>query len=448
VRVGTSVIVFTLIASVFAGLVSSLLPIVYLGRPNPARPRSEDGFAPIDAGRAPRLGRTRGALIVGQMAIACVLLIGASLLGRSFLALMNADRGYNPAGVLTARVFLPGSVYSPERRYAIVRAVFARLKSMGVTPTAGLTSELPVTPGGSTAAFTLQSRHGVIDVQVSPRLVSAGAFSALGMRILEGRDFTELDDETAPPVAIVNRTFARRYLPSAAIGAKLPMGIGYRDPTENASIIGVVDDVRYVGAATLSMPEIYYSYRQFKGQLPVPSVTFLARTSTDSRALTAKLRTSIREADETLVPDAILTMEDRVLTGLARPRLYMILFGGFASLALAVVAVGLFAVLSHAVVQRSRELAIRSALGARLPDILRLIARESLAIVAVGSSIGIGAAALMADSMASFVYGVTPHDRLTYVVVPVLLLVVAALASLGPIIRAVRVDPVTVLRSS
>src|SRR6185436_18003655 len=180
----------------------------------------------------------------------------------------------------------------------------------------------------------------------------------------------ELDTETAAPVAIVNRTFASRYLNNAAAGARLPMGVGYQDPTREATIVGVVDDVRYISSTTSSLPELYYSYRQFGRRLPVPSVTFLVRSSADPRALTAGVRTAIREADDTLVPDAIATMEDRVLTGLARPRLYTILFGGFAALALIIVSVGLFAVLWQTVAQRSREIAVRSALGAQRGDIL------------------------------------------------------------------------------
>jgi len=141
-------------------------------------------------------------------------------------------------------------------------------------------------------------------------------------------------------------------------------------------------------------------------------------------------------------------MEDRVLAGLTRPRLYMILLGGFASFALIIAAVGLFAVLSQTVVQRSREIAVRTALGARPLDILRLVAVQGLGIAAAGLSAGIAAAALLARSMSSFLYGVTPHDRPTYVFVPLLLLAVAMMACLGPARRAMKVDAVKVLRSS
>ena len=443
-----TVIGVAVVVSLGACVVFSVIPALQLRRLNLTAPLSEDGSAPVGAGSATAVGRTRRVMMAGQVAIACVLLVGASLLGRSFLLLLNADRGFNPSGILTARVFLPGTIYSAEKRYAIVRGILDRVRSTNDATTAAFTSELPVTAGGSTTAFSLRTADGVITAQASPRLVSAGAFAALGMRIVGGRDFNELDTESSQPVAIVNRTFAHRYLGDAAVGARLPMGLGYQDPTREATIVGVVDDVRYIAATTSSLPELYYSYRQFNRQLPVPSVTFLVRTSADPRALTAGIRTAIREADETLVPDAIATMEDRVLTGLARPRLYMILFAGFATLSLIIVSVGLFAVLWQTVAQRSREIAIRSALGAQRFDILRLVARQGLGIAAAGLIVGVAGAAVLARAMTTFLYGVTPHDGLTYVVVPMVLLTVAALACLGPAWRAMSVDPVRVLRSS
>src|SRR4051812_30846015 len=443
-----AVVVFVFIVSAGAGTVFGLVPVFHVKRLNLVTPLNEDSTAPIGSGRVTRAGRTRAAIMAGQIAVACVLLVGASLLGRSFVSLLNADRGYNPSGILTARVSLPASLYTADRRYAVVRGILDRLMPMRAATHVAFTSELPVTPGGSTSAFSIRRPAGVVTVQASPRLVSAGALTALGMRMLEGRDFNNMDTEGAPPVAIVNHAFARRYLDDAALGAKLPMGVGYLDPQSEASVVGVVDDVRYVAATSSTLPEVYYSYRQLNGQLPVPSVTFVVRTAADPRALADDLRTAIREADDTLVPEAIATMEDRVLAGLTRPRLYMILLGGFASFALIIAAVGLFAVLSQTVVQRSREIAVRTALGARPLDIFRLVAVQGLGIAAAGLSTGIAAAALLARSMSSFLYGVTPHDRPTYVFVPLLLLAVAMMACLGPARRAMKVDAVKVLRSS
>ena len=448
VTLDSTVVLFAVVASIGAGVVFGLLPALHIRRLNLVTPLSEDGTSPVGAGRATHVGRVRTAIMAGQVAIACVLLVAASLLGRSFLLLLNADRGFNPSGMLTARVSLPGTLYSAERRYVVVRGILDRLTWRSQATTVAFTSELPVTAGGSTSAFTLRTAGGVVSAQASPRLVSAGVFAALGMRVVEGRDFTDLDTESSTPVAIVNRTFARQYFGDAAVGARLPMGIGYQDHTKEATVIGVVDDVRYPTGTNSTLPELFYSYRQFNGRLAVPSVTFLLRTRANPQALTTDLRTAIREADETLVPDAIATMEDRVLTGLARPRLYMILLIGFAAFALGVAAVGLFAVLSQTVAQRSREIAVRTALGARQSDILRLVTRQALSIIAVGLIAGMAAATALARSMSSFLYGVTPYDKLTYALVPLFLLVVATIACLAPARRAVKLDPVQVLRSN
>jgi ABC-type antimicrobial peptide transport system permease subunit len=193
---------------------------------------------------------------------------------------------------------------------------------------------------------------------------------------------------------------------------------------------------------------MYYSFRQFKGQVMVPVVTVLVRGPRDPSSLAATIRASVRDVDGTLVPEAIMTMEDRLLIGLARPRLYTILVGGFAVFALVVAAVGLFGVLSQTVDERSREIAVRSALGARPKDIVRLVVRQGLAITAAGLIAGLVCAGLVARSLSWFLYGITPYDRLTYLGVPLILLAVAMVACLVPARRAARLDPVQVLRST
>jgi predicted permease len=313
---------------------------------------------------------------------------------------------------------------------------------------AAITSELPLTPGGSTAAFTLNGPSGPVSVQASPRVVSARTFSALGMRVIAGRGFSESDSESSPPVAAVNRVFANRYLHGNAVGARIPMGIGYMDPDSDATIVGVVDDVRYLATNDSTQPEVYYSYRQLKGRLIVPVLTLLVRTPGDPAALAGALRSAVREADGMLVSESLMTMEDRMLAGLARPRLYTIMLGGFAVFALAIAAVGLFGVLSYAVAQRSREIAVRSALGARPSQILQMVVRQGLTIALAGVVVGMLCAVVLAQSMATFLYGVTPHDALTFVSVPLLLLAVTAIACFIPARRAARLDPLRVLRSS
>ncbi len=441
------VIVFAACVSILVSVVFGLLPAARVRRLDLVSSLTEDGTVPVGGRGFTGAGRARMVIMAGQVAIACVLLIGASLLGRSFLALISTDRGYDPAGVLTARLSLPSSLYTPERRYTILEALLERMARAPAVADVAFTSELPLTAGGSTSSFTLRRPSGNITVQASPRIVSPRSFAALGMRMVAGRGFTASDTDASLPVAIVNRTFVRLFFEEDPVGAKLPMGAGYQQDDVDATVVGVIDDVRYLTAGDVSQPEIYYSFAQFKGQVKVPVVTLLVRTAGDPSALAATVRTAVREADPILVPEAIMTMEARLLLGLARPRLYTILLGAFAVGALLVAAVGLFAVLSQTVAQRSREIAVRTALGARPSDIVRFVVAQGLAVSAAGLAIGLVTARVLARSMSSFLYGVTASDWFTYILVPLVLLAVAALACFVPARRAARMDPVQVLRS-
>ena len=445
----STIVLFALLVSVTTSVVVGFVPALRVRRLDLVVSLAEDGTSPVGAGSRSRAARARMLIMAVQVAIACVLLVGASLLGRSFIALVTADRGYDPSGILTARLSLAASVYTPERRYAIVDRILTRLAAMPGVTGAAMTSELPLTPGGSTSAFTLRSRHvdgGITTVQASPRIVSPRCFAVMGMRVIAGRGFAESDTDAAPPVVVVNRAFARRYLGDSALGARLPMGLGYQTDDAEATVIGVVDDVRYVTAADSTQPEMYYTYRQFKGRVTVPGVTLLLRTVGDPRALAPAVRSAVREADEGLVPDAVALLEDRMLTTIARPRLYAILLGGFAMFALVVAAVGLFAVLSYAVAQRSRELAVRAALGAQPVDIIRIVLGQALAVTGVGLIAGLLGSLALARALGTLLYGITPHDGVTYAGVSAILIVVAAVASYAPARRAARLDPLQALR--
>jgi predicted permease len=446
----TSVVLFALLVSMSTSIVLGLLPALRIRRLDLVVSLAEDGTSPLGAGIRSRTAQARVLIMAMQVAVACVLLVGASLLGRSFVALLNADRGYDPSGILTARLSLPASMYPPERRLAILDGILTRLAAMPSVRVVAWTSESPLTPGGSTSAFTLRSRHvdgGVATVQASPRIVSPRYFAAMGIRVIAGRGFDESDTDTAPPVIVVNRAFARRYLDDSPLGAKLPMGLGYGMENVEAAVVGVIDDVRYLSAADSARPEMYYSYRQFKGMVAVPVATLLVRSAGDPRALGQMLRAVVRDVDSGLVPDAVGTMEDQMLTSIARPRLYAILLGGFAMFALVVAAVGLFGVLSYGVAQRSRELAVRTALGARPVDIVRLVLGHTLAVTAAGLAAGLLGSLVLTRALGSLLYGITPHDGITYGAVSMILIVVAAAASFGPARRAARLDPLRALRT-
>ena len=443
------VLLFAAAITLGTGITCGLFPTLRLRRMNLVSTLTEDAGAPVGGGSRSMLTRVRTLIMAGQVAIACVLLIGGALLGRSFLSLLDRDRGIEPAGVLTARVTLPAASYTPEQRHVLSSRILDRLAGMPGITHAAFTSEFPLIPGGSTAALSVRPRTAnaaPVPVQASPRIVSPAYFKTLGIRIASGRGFAESDAEGAPPVVVVNRTFAQRFLGDDALGGRLPMGVGYRQPDREATIVGVIEDVRYLSADDPTHPEIYYSSRQFDGKLPVSVLTLMVRSSGNAAELARPVRTAVREADNGLVAEGIATMEERMLRGLARPRLYAIVLGGFAAAALMVAAVGLFGVLSYTVAQRSRELAVRTALGATRSDVVRLVMRQMLGVTATGIAAGLFGALMLNRSLAALLYGVTPHDLTTFIAVPVLLMAVATAASLPTAIRAARLDPLRVLR--
>lgn len=450
--VDAAVVVFALGISMGTSTILGLVPVLRIRRLNVVEALAEDGAAPLGGGLRSRIVRARMAIMAAQVAIACTLLIGASLLGRSFLALINADRGFDPTAVLSARVSMPMTMYpAPERRFALIEQILHRLAAVPGVIDAAFTSELPLTPGGSTSAFDLKSRDapgGIVRVQASPRIVSPRYFAALGMHMLAGRAFSAADTETAEPVVIVNQSFARRYLGNTPLGSKVPLAAyGPPDGAEiESTVIGIVEDVRYVNAVKTSQPELYYSYRQMGGRLPVQTVTLLARIPGEFGAAAAAIRSVVREADAQLVAEAVLPLEQRLLTTLTRPRLYAVVLGAFAAFAVLIAAVGLFGMLSYAVSQRSRELAIRAALGAQRADLLRAVLRQGLAVVCAGLVAGMLASTWLMRLLSTELYGVTAHDTLTFSLVPLLLFFCAALACVIPAQRAARLDPLEVLR--
>lgn len=438
---------FALLVTVGASVAVGVAPALRLRRLNLVEALAEEGNGPVVGGARSRIAKARRFVIAGQVAIACVLLVGASLLGRSFVRIANVDRGYEPAGLITARLSLPSTMYTAEGRFAVVTDILERLAQAGGVEDVAFASALPLTPGGATAAFTLQTAAGeTAIVQASNRLVSSRFLSTLRLRLVAGRGFRDDDTLTSPPVAIVNRAFARRYLADAAIGARVPMGAGYQDPGVEATVVGVIQDIRYMTADEAASPEIYYTHRQLPGVLPLPIAMLLVRTSADPAAFAPTLRAIIRQADSSLAADGLLTMEARMAERLALRRLYAVLLGGFAALAAVIAVVGLFGVLSYSVAQRSRELAVRSALGAGRPEIVALVLREGLVVTLAGIGVGLIASIALMQSISALLYGVTTRDAVTFVAVPLIVLVMAALACIAPAFGAARLDPLSVLR--
>ena len=432
---------FAILISMLAGVLFGIVPVARARRLNLVASMADDGASAAGGRVRTRAARGRLVIMAGQVAIACVLLVGASLLARSFLSLIDADRGFDPSNVLTARVQMPAFAYPPARRAELTENILARLRALEGVTAATFVGGAPLSAGGG-SAFTMDGKQA----QAASHVVTPGYFAAMGMRLAAGRDFTDEDVSSSRPVFIVNRTFARQYLAPNAAGQRV--AVGFREGVTHWEIIGVVEDVTRGALQNPADPEIYQyrDPREIRTYSSAP--TFIVRTPGDPLKPAASIRAIVKQQDPLLTLDSMMTMEERVMAGLARPRLYTILLVAFAALAVLITAVGLLAVLSYVVALRSRELAVRSALGATRTNIMHLVLRQGAIVCVAGLAVGLPSAWILSGTIRNLLFGVEPHDSFTFLVVPIVLLVVALTACIPPAIRAVCLDPLKILRTS
>lgn len=436
---------FAAALALVTGILFGLAPALFAGRLRLAPALAEDGAGSVGAGRS-GAARARAAILAGQMAIACVLLLGAVQLGRSFLAQLDADRGYDTSHVLVARLPLPDSLYTPERRGRLMSELLARIRAVPLVEQAAFTNVAPLSASEAVGAFTLRPlRDGEEPrrIHTAVRTVSPGYFEALRRPLVEGRPLGERDVEAAPAAVVVNRTFARRYLDGRALGALLPLSIDERSDWE---VVGVVEDALGRALAEPAQPELIVAAAQRRRGLRMAELALLVRTRESPQALAPIVRDLLREQDATLVPEALRTLDDVVQESLARPRLYSVLLAGFAACALAIAAVGLFGVLSYAVALRTREIGVRVALGARPGDVVRLVAGRGLGFAGLGLAVGLLVSLGFERVLGGLLFGVRPNDLASVVGVGALLALVAGVASALPARRAARIDPLRALR--
>ena len=439
-------------ATLAAIAVCGLVPTLQARRIDLVQSLADDNLAPVGGGVRTPVARLRAAIMAGQIAVACVLLIGAGLLGRSLQSLINIDRGYDPTNLLTVRLPLPsGSTYAKSG--AMLQGIADRLQALPGVTHASFGNALPLVSAGGMSGFNARLPRDpstMAKVQAFHRTVAPAYLAAMGLRLRAGRLLTESDTETSQPVLVVNKSFADQYLGDDPIGRRLSLSL-YRQA--EWEIVGVVEDMKqggletagFISTADAAQPEMFSSYRQF-GEMRPDSVFFVARATGDPSALAPAVRAIVREQAPALVLDSVMTMEDRLMSSLSRPRAYALVLGGFAMFALAIAAVGLFGVLSYSVAQRSREIGVRTALGAQTMDIVGLVLRSGMAITAAGLASGLAGAALLVESLSKILYGVGPFDPVTFAVVPLVLALAAALAAVGPARRAARIDPIRALR--
>ncbi|OFW03852.1 MAG: hypothetical protein A3H96_06640 [Acidobacteria bacterium RIFCSPLOWO2_02_FULL_67_36] len=446
ITIDLPVLAFAIAVSMIVSLAFGALPALYARRVNLVQSLMEDGQAPVGGSSRSATARLRMLIMAGQVAVACVLLVGASLLVQSFEKLIDADRGYDVANVLTAHVPLPNGAYTPARRSEIVKAVLGRMAQVPRVTHVASTDILPLGASDALMAFTMPSPGGgePTEVHASVRTVSTAYFAAMGIRLVDGRAFADTDTQTSLPVLIVNRTFAQRYIGASPVGRRLP--VAFEEGKHDWEVVGVADDIRMGSMTDPVQPEIFIPLTQLRGLRSSEPIVVI-RTAGDPVSFIPALRAAARAEDPGIALDNVSTMEQRLTGNLARPRLYAVLIGAFAAFALIIAAVGLFGVLSYSVSQRSREIAVRGALGARPSDIVRLVVGQGLTVTVAGLIAGLAASVVLTGAIRSFLFGVQVHDTRTFVVVPLILLVVAAVACFIPARRAARLDPLKVLKA-
>jgi predicted permease len=439
-------------ATLVAVVVCAVIPAIQANRVDLVQSLADDGLAPVGGGTRTPAARLRAAIMAAQIAVACVLLVGAGLLGRSLQSLIDIDRGYEPDNLLTVRLpMAPGDTFAKSG--PVLQAIAERLQGLPGVTRASFGNALPlVSAGGMTGLEVRLPRDPSTPakVQTLHRTVDPGYFAAMGLRLRAGRLLADSDTPTSQPVLVVSKSFADQYLGDDPIGRRLPLSLYRKAEWE---VVGVVDDMKqggletagFVRTADTAQPEMFSSYRQF-GEMRLESIFFLARTAGDPSALAQPVRAILREQAPSLVADSVMSMEDRLLSSLSRPRAYAFVVGLFSAFALAIAVVGLFGVLAYSVAQRTREIGVRTALGARTADIVLTVLRSALTITAAGLAMGIAAAALLAGSLSKILYGVRPVDPITFAAVPLVLAVAAALACVAPARRAARIDPIRALR--
>ena len=451
VRLDGTVLLFALGVSVFTGLVFGLVPALHAARPNLTSMLKEGGRGASGGPGA----RMRSALVISEMALAVVLLAGAGLLINSFARLSSVDPGFRTENVVTFSLAPATSKYGQFGRLrAFYERLEARMRALPGAQSAGGAFGLPMSGAIARTGMEIEGKpestpqnRRLIDVS----MVTPGYFSTIGIPLVKGRGVTEADRVGAPRVVVINQEAARRYFPGEdPIGKRIELGWsteieeGGPEQALGGEIVGVVGNVRQIDLASEHLPIVYLPFQQI-GALNYVSV--VVRSTAEPALLAASVRAAIRELDPDLPIQEYRTMAEHVGESVARPRFYTVLLGAFAGIALLLASVGIYGVLSYLVAQRTRELGIRVALGASGGQVLALVMRRGLALTATGVLAGVLAALAATRLLASLLFGVGAADPLTFVVVSLTLLGVAALACWLPARRAARVDPVVALRA-
>jgi putative ABC transport system permease protein len=446
IGIDASVLIFTLLISVVTGIVFGLAPALQTSDPDLNETLKEGGRSGggTAAGR-----RLRGLLVVVEVALSLVLLIGAGLMMKSFLRLLQVEPGFNPQNVLTMQVSLLQSRYSADAQVNnFYKQAIEKLRALPGVQSVGATSHLPLGGSNRSRTFEVEGRPPVAagqdNIGAGFRVTTPDFFPALGIPVSKGRFYSEGDDENAPGVALINESMARRYFPDEdPVGKRLRRTVGQgQKPLPWLEIVGVVGDIRHSSVDSGPNPEVYVPLLQN----PSRDMSVVMRTASDPRNLIESARGQILSVDKDQPVFNIKAMEQVVDESVFISRFSMYLIGLFAALALILAAVGIYSVMSYTITQRTHEIGIRMALGAQPRNILLMVLKQGMLLTLLGVFVGLLVAVAVMRYLSSLLYGVSENDLTTFGLMALLLVLVALFSTYFPARQATKVDPNIALR--
>jgi putative ABC transport system permease protein len=442
IRLNATALLFAAGLVVFTAFVFGLLPALRLAGGNVSTVLRSSGRGDVGA----RRGWGRSAILVAEVALAVLLLLGAGLMTRSLVHMNAIDAGFTPAGVAHFTIGLPSTRYeSPEQRVVFVQELQERLAGLPGVTHAGAIMPLPLGPSVYAASFTRtdqQPEPGREPVALL-RAMDGNAFAALDISMAAGRAFQPSDRQGSVPVAIINRAAAEQYWPGEdPVGRQIEVGITLGFEEQPRTIIGIAENIRAIDVREAAEAEIMIPYEQAGSG----TVSFVVKAADPARVLAA-VRGEVRALDAGLPLIRAGTFRELVAAQTASARFFLTLLGIFAALAVVLAAIGIYGVVAFTVTRRSREIGVRMALGARIQEIFRLVVWQGVRPAVAGLLIGLVLAVAGARLLAGLLYGVQPHDPITFVGVTVLLLAVVVLACIVPAGRASRIPPASALRA-
>lgn len=445
IHLDSGAFLFTLVIALFSGILSGIAPALLSTRTDVNETLKENGRGST-AGRARH--RLRNALVVAEISLSLVLLVGAGLLVKNFTALINVNERYRPESILTMKLSLPELEYkAPHIRESFHEQVLQRLSTIPDVQSAALVTQVPYSDGGgaNTRTFEVEGRATADRDELRSAIVqtvSPNYFGLMKIALGEGRELTDRDADNTLPVAVVSRSLARRYFPGETpLGRKLKVGQA-DDGSSWLTIVGIVDDVHYSWISKEDIPTIYQSYRQ----APPFYVSLVLRTGRDPLSFAPAVRREVAMVDPDLSLFNIKSLDRVISDSIVGIAYVAVMMGILGIIALVLASVGVYGVMSYAVNERVNEIGIRMAMGATAADIQRQILGKGAILTLIGLGIGLPLAFALANALSSLLFGVQVADPVVFIVLPLVLIAVATLASYLPARRAVRVDPITALR--